>query len=233
MKTTYGQYCPVAKASELIAERWTPLIVRELVLGSHRFSDLERGVPRIPRALLVRRLRELERAGIVERRQEGASRHASYFLTPVGQELEPIIMQLGVWGQRWFNAHIEPEEFDPALLIWDMHRRIHRDRLPPRRVVVRFNFTGASHECYWMMLEPADVTVCWVDPGVETDLLITADTATLHHVWMGRQTYAAALAGGKIEVDGPRPLVRDFPSWLALSMFAQVAPAQATAPAGA
>jgi len=233
MNTTYGQYCPIAKAAELFAERWTPLIVRELILGSHRFSDLERGVPRIPRALLVRRLREMERAGIVERRQQGDSRHPAYFLTHVGQELGPIIMQLGVWGQRWYNAHTEPDELDPALLVWDMHRRIHRDRLPPHRVVVRFDFTGACHGSYWMLLEPADVTVCWVDPGYDADLSVTADSVTLHDVWMGRQSFASALADGRVELDGARPYIRGFPTWLALSTFAHVTPANtATAPRG-
>ncbi len=229
MNSTYGQFCPVAKAAELFAERWTPLIVRELILGSHRFSDLERGVPRIPRALLVRRLRELERAGIVERRLEADARHPLYYLTRIGLELEPIVMELGIWGQRWYNSRTEPDELDPALLVWDMHRRIHRDRLPPQRVVVRFDFTGACQGSYWMLLEPADVTVCWADPGFEADLAVTADSATLHDVWMGRRSLASALADGRVELDGPRPYVRAFPGWLALSSFAHITPASAAA----
>jgi DNA-binding HxlR family transcriptional regulator len=222
MKGSYGQYCPVAKASEIIAERWTPLIIRELVLGSHRFNDLERGLPHISRSLLASRLRQLERAGVVERRPDADGPRVGYYLTPAGQELEPIITQLGVWGQRWANRDVGPDDLDPALLVWDMRRRIYRDRLPERRVSVQFDFTGARRDSIWMLLEPSDVAVCLTDPGFDLDLLVTADTVALHRVWIGRLSFGTAMRDGLITLQGMRDLVRAFPTWLALSSFAGI-----------
>jgi DNA-binding HxlR family transcriptional regulator len=226
MQTTYGQFCPVAKASEVIAERWTPLIVRELALGSHRFNDLERGLPRISRSLLASRLRQLERAGVIERRVEAKSHRVGYYLTKAGEELEPIITQLGVWGQRWANRDIGPDDLDPLLLTWDMRRRIYRERLPQRRVCVQFDFTGACRESVWMLLEPSDVTVCLTDPGFDLDLLVTADTAALHRVWIGRLSFGVALRDGLIRLQGARDVVRGFPRWLAFSSYASIPSAQ-------
>ena len=212
----------MAKASEVIAERWTPLIVRELVLGSHRFNDLERGLPHISRSLLASRLRQLERAGVVERRVEADSQRVGYYLTQAGQELEPIITQLGVWGQRWANRDIGPDDLDPRLLTWDMRRRIYRERLPERRISVQIDFTGARQESIWMLLEPSDVTVCLTDPGFDLDLLITADTVALHRVWIGRLSFGVAVRDGLITLQGARDVVRGFPRWLALSSFASI-----------
>src|SRR3990170_1475085 len=140
---TYGQFCSVAKAAEIFAERWTPLIVRELLAGSHRFSELERGLPGIPRSLLVQRLRALARAGVVEQRRTGRNGH-DYHLTAAGQELFGIVQGLGEWGQRWANMEIREEDVDPSLLMWDMHRRINVERLPDQRIVARFQFTGTA-----------------------------------------------------------------------------------------
>jgi DNA-binding HxlR family transcriptional regulator len=226
MQTTYGQFCPVAKASEVIAERWTPLIVRELALGSHRFNDLERGLPHISRSLLASRLRQLERAGVVERRPEPDSHRVAYYLTPAGQELEPIITQLGVWGQRWANRDIGPDDLDPKLLTWDMRRRIYRNRLPNRRVSMQIDFTGARRESIWMLLEPSEITVCLTDPGFDLDLLVTADTVAFHRVWIGRLSLGAAMRDGLITLQGMRDVVRAFPSWLALSSYADIPSAQ-------
>jgi DNA-binding HxlR family transcriptional regulator len=226
MKTTYGQFCSVAKASEVIAERWTPLIVRELVLGSHRFNDLERGLPHISRSLLASRLRQLERAGVIARRVETDSQRVGYYLTPAGQELEPIIMQLGVWGQRWANRDIGPDDLDPRLLVWDMRRRIHRDRLPARRICVQIDFTGARKDSIWLLLEPSDVAMCLTNPGFDLDLLVTADTVAFHRVWIGRLSFGAAMRDGLINLQGTSDIVRAFPRWLALSSFASIPSAQ-------
>jgi DNA-binding HxlR family transcriptional regulator len=221
----YGGFCPVAKAAEIIAERWTPLIIRELLMGSHRFHALEQGVPGIPHSLLAQRLRALERAGIVERRPDANGKRAEYWLTPAGQELFDIVRTLGEWGQRWVNHDIGPSDTDPQLLMWDMHRRIHLDRLPDRRVVVQFDLRGVRPGTYWLVLEQPEPSVCLKDPEFGVDLLVTADTVALHRVWMGRLALADAMHQGLVEVDGPSDLVRAFPGWLALSLFASVPPA--------
>lgn len=220
--THYGQFCPVAKAAEIFAERWTPLILRELLLGSHRFSDLERGLPRISRSLLAQRLRFLESAGLVERRVERGSRSPEYHLTAAGQDLYDVVIRLGEWSHRWFNPLLSEENLDPQLLLWDMHRRLNADRLPERRVVVQFDFTGAVRGSYWLLLEPGEPSICWDPPGFEVDLLVRADTLAMHRVWLGHQSLADALSKRQIELEGERELVRGFPDWLALSSFASV-----------
>jgi DNA-binding HxlR family transcriptional regulator len=226
---TYGQFCPVAKASEIFAERWTPLIIRELLMGSTRFSALENGLPGIPRSLLVQRLRSLERAGVVRRHPVGGRRH-EYYLTPAGEELFEVIMRLGVWGQRWVNTQINPSDVDPPLLMWDMHRRVNVGLLPDRRIVARFDFRGLKTGSYWLVLERPEPSVCFQDPGFEADLLITTDTLALHQVWMGHLALADAIRKDLIQLDGPADLVRQFPGWLALSTFADVRPARTAAP---
>lgn len=220
---SYGQFCPVAKASEIFAERWTPLILRELLVGSHRFSELEQGLPGIPRSLLVQRLRTLESVGVLERRAKGGKR-VEYHLTEAGQELFDIVKGLGDWGQRWANFEIRPEEVDPALLMWDMHRRIHVDRLPDRRVVARFDFKGAGRGRFWLVLERPEPSVCLTDPGFEVDLYVTADAMALHRVWMGHARLADALRSDLVRIEGPSELARAFPEWLALSTFAEIRP---------
>jgi DNA-binding HxlR family transcriptional regulator len=220
---TYGQFCPVAKAAEIFAERWTPLIVRELLAGSHRFSELERGLPGIPRSLLVQRLRALARAGVVEQRRTGRNGH-DYHLTAAGQELFGIVQGLGEWGQRWANMEIREEDVDPSLLMWDMHRRINVERLPDQRIVARFQFTGTARGTYWLILERPEPSVCLTDPGFETDLHVTADTLALHRIWMGHAAFRDAVRGGLVTIEGPSKLARALPGWLALSTFADVKP---------
>ena len=226
---TYGQFCPVAKASEIFAERWTPLIIRELLMGCHRFGELEMGLPNIPRSLLVQRLRSLEDAGVIERKPDPKGRKPGYHLTTAGAELFDIVKGLGDWGQRWANHDVGDEDVDPALLMWDMHRRIHMDKLPDRRVVVQFDFYGLRKGTYWQVMERPDPSVCLHPPGFDVDLFIKADTLALHRIWMGKLQWADALKQELIEIDGPTPLVRDFPNWLALSMFSDIPSALGTA----
>jgi DNA-binding HxlR family transcriptional regulator len=221
--STYGQFCPVALASEIFAERWTPLVIRELMCGSRRFSQLERGVPRMSKPLLVQRLRMLERAGVVYRSQD--TKWPEYRLTAAGEELGRLVIELGEWGQRWFRGDIADDELDPDLLMWDIHRRINEDRLPPGRTVVQFDLTGSHRKSYWLLLEANDVTVCWEDPDFPIDLLVTADTVALHEIWLGRRALLDAMRNDLVVLDGPIELVRAFPSWLALSVFATIAPA--------
>src|SRR5204862_2333936 len=173
MKTVYGQFCPVAVASEVFAERWTPVILRELVLGSRRFNEIQRGVPRISRALLVKRLRELAGHGVI------TSVGREYRLTEAGEELGQIVVQLGHWGQRW-TSPVQRDTLDARLLIWDMRRRIAVERLPEKRTVVQFDFRGVpvSHKwprTYWLVMERQEVDVCIIEPGFEVDLFVEAD----------------------------------------------------------
>lgn len=223
----YGQFCPVAKAAEVFAERWTPLIMREILLGSRHFNELERGLPRISRSVLAQRLKSLERDGLIERHLGDGERSSEYLPTPAGEELFDVIELLGAWGARWMNREVQPEDTDIDLLMWDMHRRIDLDRLPQQRIVVEIQFTGLSDRVYWLLLERSGASVCVTDPGFDIDLMITADTMTLHRVWVGHQRFESALRSHAIEIDGPSDLCRAFPTWLRLSMFSHVAPVAA------
>jgi DNA-binding HxlR family transcriptional regulator len=210
---SYGQYCPVARATEILADRWTPLIIRELLDGVCRFNDLERGLPGISRSLLSGRLRRLERARVVERSVSPNGHATEYHLTPAGEQLKEVIDALGQWGARWAFTEPEPEELDPVLLMWWMRRRVRRDRLPPRRLVTQFDFRGQCSGSYWLVMEPAEVSVCLQHPGFAIDLLVTADIAACYRVLFRRLTLAEALRAGLIELDGPTSLVRGFPTW--------------------
>jgi DNA-binding HxlR family transcriptional regulator len=223
----YGQFCPVAKAAEIVAERWTPLVLRELLGGSRRFSDLHRGVPLMSRTLLAGRLEQLEDAGILRSMAKPRGRGREYHLTAAGEELRPLIECLGQWGQRWARARIDSGDLDPGLLMWDIHRRVNLEALPPERVVVRVDFRGvpATMRCpraWWLVLQRREVDLCLKDPGFPVDLLVSADLRTLTRVWMGDMPLAEAVRAGLIQLDGPRSLVRAFPTWLTLSPFAGV-----------
>ena len=223
----YGQFCPVAKAAEIFAERWTPLVLRELVCGSHRFSDLHRGVPLMSRTLLTQRLRQLEDAGIVRSAAKAKGRGQEYFLTPAGEEFRNLIEGLGEWGQRWARSQISADDLDPGLLMWDIHRRLNIERLPAHRVVVLFDFRGVPKHwrtvrCFWLILQRSDVDLCLKAPGYEVDLEVDADLAALTKVWMGDVRLVDAMRSGLVRLKGPSALVRAFPGWLALSGFAGV-----------
>jgi len=223
----YGQFCPVAKAAEVFAERWTPLVLRELVCGSRRFSDLHRGVPLMSRTLLAQRLRQLEDAGIVRSAAKATGRGQEYFLTPAGEEFRTLIDGLGEWGQRWARSQIDPNDLDPGLLMWDIHRRLNVERLPVHRVVVLVDFRGLPKQWravryFWLILQRPDVDLCLKDPGYAVDLVVDADLAALTKVWMGDMRLVDAMRSGLVRLHGPTMLVRAFPSWLALSGFAGV-----------
>jgi DNA-binding HxlR family transcriptional regulator len=218
--TMYGQFCPVAKASEIFAERWTPLILRELLMGSHRFNELERGLPRISRTLLSQRLKSLEDVGLLVRKASETDGRMEYHLTQAGLDLYDVIERLGAWSHRWFNPLVDIDNLDPTLLMWDMHRRLVRDCLPDRQVVVQFDFSGDNVCSYWLVLEPGAPSVCWDPPGFEVDLLVECDSMTIHRIWLGYQSIEDALRRGTIRLDGPPELTRAFPGWLALSTFA-------------
>ena len=218
--STYGQFCPVALGAEIFAERWTPLIVRELLCGSSRFNDLQRGVPRMSRALLAKRLRKLIESGVIR------SVDGEYRLTPSGEELGEVVVRLGEWGQRWAEP-VQRGNLDARLLMWDMRRRIALDRLPDRRVVVRFEFRGvpAGQRCpkvFWLVMSKSEVDLCIVEPGHEVDLYVDADLAAFSRVWLGEVPIRQVIREGAIRLSGARDVARDFPSWLLLSTLAAI-----------
>lgn len=220
-KSIYGQFCPVAKACEVFTERWTPLIVREMFAGSQRFSDIHRGVPLMSRSLLSKRLQELERAGIVER-IVGDKGRVLYRLTPAGQELGPIVMQLGAWGKRWIRSELSERELDAGLLMWDMRRRIDHQKLPDRRVVVHFLYHDAAknRRSWWLILDNNEADLCVVDPGLVPDLHVSTQVGTMMDIWMGDLSFGQALQTGDLEITGPSKLRSRLPSWLQLNFFA-------------
>jgi DNA-binding HxlR family transcriptional regulator len=222
----YRQYCPVARAAEIFADRWTPLIVRELLAGSCHFNGIERGLPGISRSLLASRLRQLEDAGVVERREGRGSKSVEYHLTDAGRDLKAVVDSLGAWGVRWAFGEPKPEELDPVLLLWKMHRRVRRDLLPPSRVVVEFEFTGRGKRRLWLILQPHDVSVCLKPPGFDPDIVVHAELAFFYRIWLGYIDYDTAIRSRRLVVDGPRTLTRDFPKWFTWSPMAQLVRAE-------
>jgi DNA-binding HxlR family transcriptional regulator len=221
----YGQFCPVAKAAEIVAERWTPLVLRELIAGSHRFNDLRRGVPLMSSALLSQRLKELEHAGIIER-HAGTGRSAEYHLSEAGRELRPIIEALGVWGARWTRSRLTREDYDAGLLMWDIRRNIDASRLArDRRTVVEFQLRGAAPALrrWWLVIDSGDVDLCLRDPGYEVDLRVSADLRSMVEIWMGQLSMDTAVKSGKLTIEGDRSLAASFRGSLKLSSFARAA----------
>jgi len=223
----YGQFCPIAVACETFAERWTPLILRELLAGSRRFNEIRQGIPLISRTLLGQRLRQLEDAGVVTSKRLARGRGREYAPTRAAEEFREVLERLGAWGQRWSTTQFDPENVDLMMLMWNVRRRIALDRLPARRVVVRFEFRAYPPRCHalrtcWLILEQQGPDVCLKDPGFDVDLVVTADATTMARVWTGALTFAQALRSSGLRVDGPRDLVRAFPTWLLLSHFAAV-----------
>lgn len=210
---TYGQFCPVAKTAELLCERWMPLVLRELMCGSSRFSDIQRGVPTISPALLSKRLRQLVAAGVVDRTTSG--RGAAYALTEAGWELYPLIEAMGTWGQRWVRSDYGPDELDPTVLMWDMHRMLQPGGLAETRTVIEFWIRDAPprRTTYWLVVDES-IDLCLADPGQEVDLRVNAELRALTEVWMGDVTMRDALAAGRIELLGPPALAGRFPDWL-------------------
>ena len=218
----HGQYCPVSFAADVLGDRWTLLIVRELIGGSTRFNEIERCLPRVSRSLLSQRLRHLERVGLVETFPLENGRGNSYHLTAAGKELEPVLFAMGEWAVRWIIGEPRPEELDPAFIMWWMHRRVNFDELPPGRTVVRFDILDKTRIVTWIVLESGESSICPTDPGFPPSVSVTAESLQLHRVFSGRITLAEALRDETIVLDGPRPLVQRFPRWFLWSPFYEV-----------
>lgn len=221
---SYNQFCPVSMAAEIICSRWTLLVLRELMMGSSRFNELRRGVPSMSPALLSKRLRELEAAGIVMRaaaeRESGAH---EYHLTAAGTELRPIIEAIGVWGHRWVTTEATLKNLDSNLLMWDIRRNIDTDPMPPRRNTIQFIFKDrpASERNYWLIVEPGkQVDLCLVDPGFDVDLYVSTDLQSMTEIWLGYKTIDQMSNDGRLVLTGSSKLAADLRTWLKLSAFA-------------
>ncbi len=224
---TYGQYCPIARGAEIFAERWTPLIVRNLHLGCGSFSEILEGAPGLSRTLLSQRLRQLERLGVVRSAPKPGGRGHRYELTSAGHDLFKVCVSLGEWGARWLE--IAPENLDPFVALWSMCTALRRDRLPDRRVVIRFDFAGGPRpERYWLLVERGDTEICKTNPGLDEDLYITAEAEAFVKWHAGQLSWAQAIRDDRIQVDGHPSLVRAFPTWNARSMFAHIRPVSRT-----
>jgi len=226
MDTFYAQFCPVAKAAEIIAQPWMPLVIRELLCGSTRFNDLHRGVPKMSRSLLVKRLEQLEQACLIKRCLVGPDKHPEYYLTDAGEALRPILVQLGFWGKQWVQQEVSRQDLDAGLLMWDVQRRIEREQLPRKRVVVSFQFSDApeEHQQFWLILSREVIDLCLKDPGYDVDLYVCSDVRTFTEVWLGYKELAQALKEESVWLTGPSELREQFPSWLSLNLFAEVSP---------
>jgi DNA-binding HxlR family transcriptional regulator len=216
----HAQYCPVTYAADLLADRWSLLILREVVVGgATRFNEIERCLPRVSRSLLAQRLRHLDRIGLIEAVPLIGGRGNEYRPTPAGKAVQPVLQAMGDWAVQWVFGDPRPEELDPTYLMFWMHRRVNSDALPKGRTVVRFDLVRPGRSVYWLVLEPGEASVCQTDPGLPVDVHVTADMMAFHRVFAGRITLADALADGSIEIDGPSRLVRQLPRWFAWSPF--------------
>lgn len=224
MQASYKQFCPVAMAAEILCSRWTVVLLRELVAGSTRFNDLRRGVPRMSPALLSQRLKDLEAAGIVERRKSVTERGVhEYRLTKSGKDLRPVVESIGIWGQRWVDAELSLGNLDPSLLMWDMRRTLVTQPMPERRCVVEFIYTDlpASQSNWWLIVEPTgEVDLCSVDPGFDVDLYVTTELRPMTMIWMGLSSVNKEKKNKTLTLVGDSQLAKTMQTWLGLSPFA-------------
>jgi len=211
-----AKFCPVAKAAQVFCERWTPLILRDLGAGATRFSELCRDVPLMSRSMLTRRLQELEREGIIERRPNTAGRGWTYHLTGAGREFLPIIDALGDWGQRWSRRRLAEGEVDVELLVWAMEHDVRADAFGDRRTVVQLDFIDqpSNRRRWWFINDPGEVQLCLQDPGFEPDLYLSVQLHDLVHIWRGDLPLSKALKTRRLEAVGPLPLRRALRTWL-------------------
>lgn len=219
---SFGQFCPLAQATQLLCERWTLLVVRELVAGSTRFNELRKGVPLMSPTLLSARLKQLVEAGVITR--TGSKNKAVYTLTKAGRELTPIVQLLGAWGHRWVPTSLVVEDLDASLLMWDMRRSINREVFPEHRIVVQFEYADASKgaQDWWLVSEHGEIELCLNDPGIEVDIVIKSPLRTMTAVWTCKIEFDDAVRQGEIEVFGDSALTKNLSEWLQSSALSQL-----------
>jgi DNA-binding HxlR family transcriptional regulator len=221
----YGQFCPVAKASDIIGERWTVLILRELLLGTTRYNELLRGLARISPTLLSKRLKTLEGKGLIVRKRPSGQKSHEYYLTACGRELEPIIEHLAVWGMRWARGQLADSELDVEFLMVDLQRRLQTDRLPDGETVLCFTFNELeTFKTWWMVVYGNEVDLCTENPGKEVDLYINSGVRDMVKVWRGDLTLRKALREKLVRTQGNTYLIRSMPDWLGICLYADIKP---------
>lgn len=217
----YGQYCPISKALEQLGEKWTLLIIRELLQGRSRFNELQRALPKISPGLLTKRLKQLEAAGIVCRELAVSGSHATYRLTEAGKEAAPIIERLGIWGIRWADRLIAPDESDGYILMEDIRRNLDLQALRADRCAIRFNLRHEkSVQAWWLLLDKDGADLCDTDPGHDIDVYVDSELNALVDLWFGRQSFSALRKDNALRVSGKQTLVRTFNRWLGRSSLA-------------
>lgn len=221
----YGQFCPVAKATELIGERWTLLIIRELVLGTHRFSDFQRALSRISPSLLTKRLKDLEKAGIIIRKTQQGRRGYQYFLTPAGRQLAPVIEHLATWGMRWARSQLTDDELDIEFLMWEIQRRLDTEALPDGETVLCFIFEELTlFKSWWVVVNDNGVDLCTKNPGKDVDLYISSTVRTMVEIWEGDLGLTLALRKQLVKTNGNRLLIKTLPEWFGICLYADIKP---------
>lgn len=221
--TDYGQFCPVAKATELVGEKWMLLILRELLLGTHRYSDFQRALSRISPSLLTKRLKQLEGAGIIVRKAQQGRKGHDYFLTPAGKELAPIVEHLATWGMRWARGQLSDDELDVEFLMWDIQRRLQTDMLPDGETIFCFIFDDLTKfKSWWLVVRDGEVDLCTENPGLDVDLYISTTLRNLVEIWEGDIEIKAAQRKQLIKTQGNKQLAKTMSDWLGISLYADV-----------
>jgi DNA-binding HxlR family transcriptional regulator len=220
---SYGQFCPVAMAAEVVCTRWTALILRELLCGTTRFNDLRRGVPLMSPTLLSKRLKELEEVGVIVAVPTGQSGVVEYKMTEAGEDLRPVVMSLGIWGQRWVESSLSLKNLDPSLMMWDMRRSLDLTPLPPKRTTIHFMFPEltSTKRSWWLVIDGGKVDLCLTSPGFDIDLYVKSSLRSMTAVWMGMTTVKKEMGAGSIELIGDKQIAQSMQQWLGLSPFAK------------
>lgn len=223
----YGQFCPVAKAMELLGEKWTILILRELHMGATRFNELQRGLCLISPTILTKRLNDLADAEIILRKKIPGQRGYEYFLTEAGEETLPLIKTIGEWGMRWARGDIRDSELDVELLMIYLQRSLKTEKLPGNQSIIRFRFTDLEKfNNWWLIVKGCNVDICLEDPGYDVDVYFTTDLRTMINCWMGDETYKSAISDKRLNLVGPTALTRNVQHWISDSIFAGIPPAR-------